>query len=231
MYPNLGPLPTGHTPAHQHTAGQSATDRLPLSSPQLPLGLPPTGDFAFVRETVRKDALDKWDALTQRIEIRLHQGRVWFPEAAQSDFTAGFLTPTTWATGQFCQRLGIPAAYFRKCPSVLQDLQFNHWITQDEGGKEDFETGVPATSQQPTVLRAAGCCGPKATPSGASCPAATPRSTTTASWTASPPCCPRASRWTGSRSRARAYICAWWTPAMPERPTGRRPDGGPPRRQ
>ena len=105
------------------------------SQRQLPLGLVPTGDFALVRERVRRDALDKWDALTPRAEIRLHHGRVWFPEAAQSDFAAS-LRPTSWATAQFCQRLGIPAAYFRKCPARLQDLQFNHWIRQASGSQE-----------------------------------------------------------------------------------------------
>ena len=103
---------------------------------QLPLGLAPTGDLALVRERVRRDALDKWDALTPRAEIRLHNGRVWFPEAAQSDFAAS-LRPTSWATAQFCQRLGIPAAYFKKCPPRLQDLQFNHWVRQTSGGREE----------------------------------------------------------------------------------------------
>ena len=103
---------------------------------QLPLGLAPTGDLALVRERVRRDAQDKWDALTPRAEIRLHNGRVWFPEAAQSDFAAS-LRPTSWATAQFCQRLGIPAAYFKKCPPRLQDLQFNHWVRQASGGREE----------------------------------------------------------------------------------------------
>ena len=110
-------------------------DRQPLDR-QLPLGLAPTGDLALVRERVRRDALDKWDALTPRCEIRLHNGRVWFPEAAQSDFAAS-LRPTAWAASQFCQRLGIPAAYFRKCPPKLQDLQFNHWIRQAERQSAD----------------------------------------------------------------------------------------------
>ena len=127
MYPNIRPLP----------AGQALSSYLPPTSPQLPLGLPPTGDFALVRERVHQDALDKWDAVTPRTHIRLHQGRVWFPEAAQSDFAAGFLAPTAWATSQFCQRLGIPSGYFRKCPPALQDIQFNHWINQEERGNED----------------------------------------------------------------------------------------------
>ena len=107
----------GHPPPEQHP-------RHP-SDGQLPLGLVPTGDLTLVRERVLRDALDKWDALTPRDQIRLYHGRVWFPEAAQNDFAAS-LRPTPWAVAQFCQRLGIPAGYFRKCPSRLQDLQFNH---------------------------------------------------------------------------------------------------------
>ncbi len=121
---------TGHVPA-------SHIPLDPIRSPQgrLPLGLTPTGDLALVHERVRKDALDKWDALTPRALIRLHHGRVWFPEAAQSDFAAS-LKPTPWATAQVCQKLGIPAGYFRKCPPHLQDLQFNHWIRQAVRGQE-----------------------------------------------------------------------------------------------
>lgn len=114
-------------------------DRQPLDR-QLPLGLAPTGDLALVRERVRRDSLDKWDALTPRGEIRLHNGRVWFPEAAQSDFAAS-LRPTPWAVSQFCQRLGIPATYFRKCPPRLQDLQFNHWVRHLGSQPDDGEDG------------------------------------------------------------------------------------------
>ena len=120
-------LPLGPLLLSQLTKDTPASRPQLPSQEQLPLGLAPTGDFAFVRERVLKDALDKWDALTPLREVRLHQGRVWCPEAAQSDFGAGFLSPTPWATSQFCQRLGMPTAYFRRCPPALQDLQFNHW--------------------------------------------------------------------------------------------------------
>jgi len=122
---------TGHVPA-----SQLPLDPVRPPQGQLPLGLTPTGDLALVHERIRKDASDKWDALTPRAQIRLHGGRLWFPEAAQSDFAAS-LRPTPWATAQFCQRLGIPAGYFRKCPSKLQDLQFNHWVRQPSRGQEE----------------------------------------------------------------------------------------------
>ena len=129
-----------HRP-HARLLGGASAPSQPSQTPrppqgQLPLGLAPTGDLALVHERIRKDALDKWDALTPRAEIRLHGGRLWFPEAAQSDFAAS-LRPTPWAVAQFCQRLGIPAGYFRRCPSRLQDLQFNHWIRQPSKGQEE----------------------------------------------------------------------------------------------
>ena len=112
---------------------------------QLPLGLAPTGDFALVLERVRRDALDKWDALTPCAEIRLHHGRVWFPEAAQSDFAASLRPDASGPPSQFCQRLGIPAALTSsKCPPKLQDLQFNHWIRQIERQSDDGDERLPA---------------------------------------------------------------------------------------
>ena len=127
-----------HWPHARLLGGASAPSQPSPQIPQgqLPLGLAPTGDLTLVRERVRKDALDKWDALTPRALIRLHGGRFWFPEAAQSDFAAS-LRPTPWAVAQFCQRLGMPAGYFRRCPARLQDLQFNHWIKQLSRGQED----------------------------------------------------------------------------------------------
>jgi len=131
-------LPYAHRLTRHIPASQLPLDSTRPPQGQLPLGLAPTGDLALVHERVRKDALDKWDALTPRAQIRLHGGRLWFPEAAQSDFAAS-LKPTPWATAQFCQRLGIPAGYFRKCPSKLQDLQFNHWIRQPSKGRAEPE--------------------------------------------------------------------------------------------
>ena len=135
MYLPHALLLAGQPPPSQPSTSTPHSTQSRGSQSQLLLGLVPTGDLALVRERVRKDALDKWDALTPRAQVRLHGGRLWFPEAAQSDFAAS-LRPTSWATAQFCQRLGIPAGYFRRCPSKLQDLQFNHWIRQPSGGQE-----------------------------------------------------------------------------------------------
>jgi len=138
-----------HLP-HALTLGGHPPPSAPIPTPpdrQLPLGLAPTGDLALVRERVRRDARDKWDALSPRAEIRLHRGRLWFPEAAQSDFAAS-LRPTPWATSQFCQRLGIPVAYFKRCPSDLMDAQFNHWVRQSEGHREAQRDDYPPAPER-----------------------------------------------------------------------------------
>jgi len=138
-----------HLP-HALTLGGHPPPSAPIPTPldrQLPLGLAPTGDLALVRERVLRDALDKWDALSPRTEIRLHRGRLWFPEAAQSDFAAS-LRPTPWATAQFCQRLSIPVAYFKRCPSDLMDAQFNHWVRQLEGHSESQRDDCPPAPER-----------------------------------------------------------------------------------
>jgi len=146
MHLHLGQMPLGHLPPNQ-----------------LPLGLAPTGDFAYVRERVRQEAQDTWDALTQRPNIRLHGGRLWFPEAAQSDFAAS-LIPTSWATSQLCDKLGVPVKYHRKCPPALQDANVNWWL--EHGGRHDEPDGPgvgslpddPAAGEAPErwLLRAKG---------------------------------------------------------------------------
>jgi len=161
-----------YLPPGRSLAGRPSPSQLPQATPQLsqsqlPLGLAPTGDFDHARERVRRDALDKWDALTPRSAIWLLEGRVWFPEAAQSDF-ASFLTPTPWATSQLCQRLGIPAPYFKKCPPRLQDVQFNHWIQHARGDRDEADSNeadgnellTPEEEDHPLVLGRVGADGP-----------------------------------------------------------------------
>ena len=155
-----------HLPTGQLLAGRPSPSQLPSAPPQLPLGLAPTGDFDHVRERVLRDALDKWDALTPRAAVWLHEGRVWFPEAAQSDF-ADFLAPTPWAVSQLCQRLGIPAPYFKKCPPRLQDVQFNHWVQHAlrDGDEGDADEALSAEEEDgPLVIRRPGGAGKSSSP-------------------------------------------------------------------
>lgn len=54
----------------------------------------------------------------------MQDGRLYWPGAEDDGFGYA-LTP--YATGQACQKLSMPAGYFAKCPTKLQDDQFNHW--------------------------------------------------------------------------------------------------------
>ena len=76
------------------------------------------------RETVRHDDAGKWDALVPRRSLQMQNGQLSWPHMGEEQS----LTPSTWASGQLCARLGIPAPYFRKCPPDLQDAQANHWL-------------------------------------------------------------------------------------------------------
>lgn len=84
-------------------------------------------DLAQVCDEVRADDDGKRDLLLERDELMLRHGRLTFPHAAEHGYAEG-LTPTSWATTQVCQRLNIPASYFKRCPPELQDEQFNYWI-------------------------------------------------------------------------------------------------------
>ncbi|MGC4044860.1 MAG: DUF932 domain-containing protein [Armatimonas sp.] len=77
-----------------------------------------------VSHRISWDDQGKHDHLVPVQELSLHEGRLYWPGADDDGF--GFaLTP--YAMGQACQKLGMPAAYFARCPKSLQDDQFNHW--------------------------------------------------------------------------------------------------------
>lgn len=92
-----------------------------------------TIDQDDVRERIRSDDCGKWDVLVGRDLLTLQDGSIRAPSDISAD-----LVPTSWATAQFCQRLGIPTAYFRRCPTELQDFQFNHWIAADGSQSEKW---------------------------------------------------------------------------------------------
>lgn len=79
-------------------------------------------------ETVRSDDFGKWDIMVPRDDLQLCNGQLMFAHETGK----GQLSPSAWATGQLCTRLGIPAPYFRRCPPELQDLQGNHWLRHGE---------------------------------------------------------------------------------------------------
>ena len=107
-----------------------------MSPPQqFTLGLGGSRALDDVLAEVEADDRGKWDTIAARQQLFLHNGRLILPSVYEDDCPT-ILTPSPWATSQLCQRLGIPAAYFKKCPSHLQDAQFNHWVQQARGHSE-----------------------------------------------------------------------------------------------
>lgn len=77
-------------------------------------------------DLVASDDHNKWDTIAQCRTISLQNGRIVFPQATSDGYDNG-LAFSPWAMGQACQKLGLPTAYFKKCPPALQDSNFNYW--------------------------------------------------------------------------------------------------------
>lgn len=80
--------------------------------------------FDDAHELVRQDDGGKWDVTVERRDLTWREGHLTWPQESGELC----MSPSTWATGQLCARLGIPTPYFRKCPSALQEAQANHWL-------------------------------------------------------------------------------------------------------
>ena len=106
-----------------------------------------------VRQQVQQDDQNKWDALAPCWQMCLHGGRLIFPQAQDTGFEQG-LSLSPWALAQLCQKLGLPAAYLRKCPPCLQDANFNWWNQSEEVGRQ-FEK-ADADPDEAWLLRAKG---------------------------------------------------------------------------
>jgi len=129
---------------------------------QLSLPLPTTSGLDAALESVRRDDRNKWDAPVFRHDLFLENGKLTLPPFYDGvPDTSGYprLTPSQWAWSQLCQRLGMPAHYFRKCPSRLQDIQFNYWIKQpretkpESGEGQDAEKGDEGQPTPPHLRR------------------------------------------------------------------------------
>lgn len=118
--------------------------------------LSPVASIADVGEQLTEASRGTWDALIEPAEITLVQGRVVSPRLYRYEYPTG-LSLTPWATGQLCQFLGMPTAYFRRCPPELQDTQCNHWLEErvQETVLEAVSTGKGKTSPR-WLLRARG---------------------------------------------------------------------------
>ncbi len=173
MPPSLSPLadplpladPSGSAPAALPPA-QAAAPLAPLppsppfASDQFVLNLPARQGLDEVRSRVLADDEGKWDVILPRHSLLMDRGTLLVPSEYEGDYPPS-MTLSPWATAQACTRLGIPTAYFRRCPTPLQDAQFNHWAWKgsgihEEGGWDDEPEAPPTQDAAPErwLLRA-----------------------------------------------------------------------------
>src|SRR5580658_1510031 len=93
-----------------------------------------------VRDEIHQDDRGKWDMQVDRSYLTMRDGALCYPPDFGTDYPND-LHPTSWAVAQMCGKLGIPTAYFRRCPKVLRDIQFNYWIRRprERDGNELIE--------------------------------------------------------------------------------------------
>ncbi len=108
------------------------------------------------RRVTAEDEL-KWDLLLDKDELRFAEGNLCSSRLDRTLYPKG-LSPTPWATSQLCSRLGIPTAYYKRCPTWLRDAQANHFLHQEtERVKSERVAGrlSPPTGER-WLLRAKG---------------------------------------------------------------------------
>jgi len=103
-----------------------------------------------VCDRIQADDNGKWDTILPKNELVMQGGKLRLPDGYESH-ACDTLAPTPWAAGQLCGRLGIPTAYFRRCPARLQDTQFNFWSCYTGESDEHFYPGesLPPASRYP----------------------------------------------------------------------------------
>ena len=139
--------------------GSSLTSALPQAQEPAPnwaefqstLNLPTRHGLTELKLQIAKDDAGKWDLIIPKDRLALTQGLVTLPEEYLDEHPE-CLSLSSWATTQVCQRLGIPAPYFLRCPNPLRDAQFNHWAWQD-GDDSDEEDGGKSGAPRPWLLR------------------------------------------------------------------------------
>ena len=154
MPPDLSLLPPDPAAPAAMRPSQAAFP-LPEPSPQFALDIPARRGLDEVRERIHADNTGKWDLTLPRHRLMLRGGRLVLPSGYEDEYPER-LTLSPWATAQACQRLGIPTAYFRKCPPPLRDAQFNHWAWREQAQQEydlplDDEDMEPVPVAEPPV--------------------------------------------------------------------------------
>ncbi len=138
----------------------------PAMPDQTILDLPARCGLSAVWERLHQGDRNKWDLAIPRERLMLSGGRLVLPEEFRDEYPE-CLDLSGWATMQACQRLGIPAQYFVRCPPPLRDVQFNHWLwkgTQvpddplpdEEDAASDLSHRSSAEGLRPWLLRGKG---------------------------------------------------------------------------
>ena len=114
--------------------------------------------LADAQERLVEASRGTWDTLLEPADMTLSQGRIVSPRLYRYEYPTG-LSLTPWATGQLCQFLGMPTAYFRRCPPELQDVQFNHWVEEriQEDGAEQVRRSHRSRGQTGDLSRTPRC--------------------------------------------------------------------------
>ncbi len=116
------------------------------------LDLPTRHGLTELKRQIAQDDAGKWDLLVPKDRLILSRGQLVLPEE-HLDEHPEFLSLSPWATAQVCHRLGIPSPYFLRCPSPLQDAQFNHWAWQTGEEPDEDEGGNKPCAPRPWLLR------------------------------------------------------------------------------
>ena len=116
------------------------------------LDLPTRPGLSELKRQIAQDDAGKWDLLVPKDCLILSRGQLALPEE-HLDEHPELLTLSPWATAQVCHRLGIPVPYFLRCPSPLQDAQFNHWAWQSGEEPDEDEYGGKPGGPRPWLLR------------------------------------------------------------------------------
>lgn len=87
----------------------------------------PACTLTSISQRISKEASKNWDEVIDPSELRMQGGEL---HLRQLDQPSRPLKANTWAEGQLCSKLGIPVNYFRKCPPILKDAQFEYWMDQ-----------------------------------------------------------------------------------------------------
>lgn len=86
------------------------------------------------RAAIAADDTGKWDTPALRRALVIKGAKLELhltPEGQAAHDDGGYpvrLTPTRWAFGQLCGRLGMPPTYLALCPDPLIDVQANYWL-------------------------------------------------------------------------------------------------------